>query len=197
MDDQWSDDDPYDEMHEPCPLYEPPDDGPAPFTCDTDSKANWCLRRIAEHQDAIARAEIFMRDEMERVSEWFDRKAEPHRNAIEYLEGHLHVWAARQFEDGKTRQTFDLPHGKVKVSRSPGQFKLLDKDKALAVLSELDRDDLIHTTQTVRATELVDGDGVRVTDAGYEVATSDGVFHPLEGVVREGVGKISFRIEAS
>lgn len=194
----WVDDDPEmaqwrNEQH--------PDDGPAPFTCDTIDKADWCLRKISEHAASIEEARAFMQRETERVSEWFDRATEADRNRIEWFEGHLHVWAGRLFAElDQSRKTFDLPHGQVKVRESSGEFTIDDRDRALAILSEADRDDLVDTKLAISSSTLsaaVKAGGARIADDGaYEVVDGlTGEWRTLP-VRRDGVGRVTFAVVA-
>ena len=97
-----------------------------PFSVDSDDKAEWCLKKIKEHQDEITKWTAHYEAEKRRA-------VISHENAIFRLEGELRSFFVLKDQEGLTRQTktqtaYNLPSGKIFIKRQNPEFERDDAE---------------------------------------------------------------------
>lgn len=87
------------------------------FVIDNLEKAEWALKKIAEHKAAIQRISDFAKAEIEKIQVWAQEQAKSHEEDVKYFESLLQPFAAEELK-GKKTKTVKLPSGKMSFKKT-------------------------------------------------------------------------------
>ena len=108
---------------------EAPADGEERFVIDSDAKAEWAIRKIAEEQAEFERLNACCQAEIERYIERQDFYAKRFESRTENLRAMLQAYFGTvPVKDSKTQQKYELPSGSLVMKKASSDFKA-DTDK--------------------------------------------------------------------
>jgi len=158
------------------------------FVVDSDSKANWALRKIAEHQANIANIRAFVASEIERLEDYENAMTDPEQSNIDWLEQLLRPYAAKQLEGQKTK-TYKLPCGKCSFKKDT--VTITRDENALLAFCKANAPDYVKVKESVDwagyKKQCTIDDGKMITPDGEIVA----------GVTVQPEGPDIFKVEVS
>lgn len=142
------------------------------FVVDSLDKAEWALKKIAEHKAACQRISDFANAEIEKIKAWAQEQAQEHEDDVKYFETLLQPFAAAELK-GKKTKTVKLPSGKMSFKKTTTYER--DENVLLQFVKDSGMEDF------VKVKEAVDWAGFKkictVTDDG-RLVTEDGDIVP-------------------
>lgn len=126
------------------------DDG---FTIDNDEKANWALRKIAEHEQHIQDANDLAQKEVDKIESWFKGIKESRQNQIDSLQSMLANYAMSKRQDDPDFKSMKLPSGRFGFRKRPDKW-VYDDDKLLESLKRSGMDGLIRVKEEPNKRDL-------------------------------------------
>ena len=107
-------------------LESAPTENPAEFRIDSDERAEWLLRKVADCQARAARAKAWAEREVEQA------EAEEAR-LLARFSAELEEYSKVRLANGKgKKKSFDLPSGRLGFRTNAAHLKVIDDAKALA-----------------------------------------------------------------
>ncbi|MHB0977757.1 MAG: host-nuclease inhibitor Gam family protein [Candidatus Aquicultorales bacterium] len=105
---------------------------PGAFVIDTDDKANWAIKRVAEYETEAKRIEQNYKDQLMLLNDWRERELRRLANPRSFFEGHVFRYIRRLREAAEKAGSFRyaLPAGTVRVKDQAPEFK---RDEAALV----------------------------------------------------------------
>lgn len=97
--------------------YMQPENVKEGFVIDDLKKAEWALKKIAEHKAACKRIDEFADGEIAKIQDWAHEQTKSHEDDIKYFESLLMPFAASELQ-GKKTKTIKLPAGKMSFKKN-------------------------------------------------------------------------------
>ena len=96
------------------------------FIVDTDSKADWALRKLAEVRRRVRERQAFVEAEVTRLLAWQVKLDAEDGRTIHYMEELLAGYFERLQGEGRLgrKKSYRLPHGQLTVRQVPDQWEL-------------------------------------------------------------------------
>lgn len=147
------------------------------FAVDSMEKAEWALKKIAEHKAECKRIADFANEQIAKIQAWAEEQAEAHENDVKFFEGLLMPFAAAELE-GKKTKTLKMPSGKMSFKKATTYER--DEKALLAFVKETGMVDFVKVEEKLNWNEMkksctVTEDGKLVTEDG-EIVPSVRVF---------------------
>jgi hypothetical protein len=103
------------------------------FVVDTDSKADWALRKLTEVRQRLQERQRFVEAELARLQAWQAKLDAEDTRLLNYLEQLLAAYVARLQTQGKLgrKKSYRLPHGQLIAHQAPTQW-VVDEAELLA-----------------------------------------------------------------
>lgn len=157
--------------------YLQPEEAKEGFVIDSMEKAEWALKKIAEHKAECKRIADFANEQIAKIQAWADEQAEAHENDVKFFEGLLMPFAAAELE-GKKTKTIKMPSGKMSFKKATTYER--DEKALLVFVKETGMQDFVKVEEKLNWNEMkksctVTADGKLVTEDG-EVIPSVRVF---------------------
>lgn len=114
-------------------LAETQETEPDSFIVDSESKADWALRKIREAEARIAQVQQFAQKRIDEINAWVDKITANEQRSIEYFSGLLEVYHRKQFEANPRLKTIKLPSGELQIRKAQPQYAR-DDEKLVAWL---------------------------------------------------------------
>src|SRR5690554_5096680 len=146
------------------------------FVVDNEEKANWALRKIAEHEQKIKDAIDFATQEISKIESWLNQIKEERQNKIDHLQSMLAEYAMKQREKDPSFKSMKLPNGSFGFRKQQVRWNYDDK-QLLESLKEKGMTDFIKVEYKVNKRDL---------KRALKVANNK-VINPETGEVVEGV----------
>lgn len=109
------------------------------FVVDDDSKADWCLRKLRQVRERLAKRDAFVAAEVARLRAWRDKQDAEDQRSMAYFEYQLRMYFEELREAGALgkRKSYKLPNGVLQVRKAAAKVerdetKLLEWVKANA-----------------------------------------------------------------
>lgn len=158
------------------------------FIIDTDEKAEWSIKKIAEERAEAQRIISVCQDAIRRYSDTI-KKTE---DALESKTGYLTFQLQRYMDtvkakETKTQKTYKLPSGTLKVKYQAPEYKR-DEDKLTAFLMENKYTDYIQTVFKPKWADLKKN--VVTKDGKAIIADTGEVIEGVEVIEREPVFEV-------
>lgn len=157
-------------------------DNPNRFLVDDLRKADWAVRKIAEIQTEYAAISHEYEAQMAAWKTWRDQERERLERQRAYFVGLLQAYFTRYRETHPRTKTLTVPHGALKIRKSPLQVTVAQEDIFLA-WAQIEAPDLVRVKQepnqhAIRQAVVKDGlaiPGVRVDELPdrFEVETKE------------------------
>lgn len=112
--------------------YMQPENVKEGFVIDDLKKAEWALKKIAEHKAACKRIDEFADGEIAKIQDWAHEQTKSHEDDIKYFESLLMPFAASELQ-GKKTKTIKLPAGKMSFKKNT-TYERDEKAVALGLL---------------------------------------------------------------
>lgn len=116
------------------------------FIVDSESKADWALRKIREAEARIAQVQQFAQKRIDEINAWVDKITASEQRSIEYFSGLLEVYHRKLFESNPKLKTIKLPSGELQLRKTQPQYAR-DDAKLTAWLKER-HPDLVKVKET-------------------------------------------------
>lgn len=123
------------------------------FVIDSEDKANWALRKIAEHEGHLNNANELAQKEIDKIENWFKQIKEQKQNQIEHLQSMLAEYAIKQREKDPKFKSLKLPNGRFGFRKRPDKWNY-DDEKLLESLKQSEMTDLIKVEEKVNKRDL-------------------------------------------
>lgn len=150
------------------------------FVIDDESKADWALRKIKEHQQKIDEAKKLAEKEKEKIDEWFNDIKIKKERQINNLESLLAEYAMQKRKEDKNFKTMKLPNGRFGFRKQPLKWKY-DNEKVVETLEKLGMTDLVRIKKEPKKSDI---------KKVFEVVNGKAV-NPETGEVVEGIEVIN------
>ena len=148
---------------------------PEPFTVTDDRSADWTVRKIAQHQQAIDANKKTAAQEKQQIDDWLAVVNSDAEKSIEYLSELLRPYLVSRLADQRSK-TLKLPGGTVSLRKPDAEFSI-DGEKVAADNPELLEFVRRSNPDYLKIKEQVDWSGLKstliTTEAG-RVMTGDG-----------------------
>ena len=147
------------------------------FIVDSMEKAEWALKKIAEHKAECKRIDDFANEQIAKIQAWADEQAEAHENDVKFFEGLLMPFAAAELE-GKKTKTLKMPSGKMSFKKATTYER--DEKALLEFVKKTGMHDFVKIEEKLNWNEMkksciVTEDGKFVTEDG-EIVPSVKIF---------------------
>jgi hypothetical protein len=105
------------------------------FAVTDDSKADWCLRKIQQARQNIAKRADFVDNETLRLRNWQEAENKRDQDTISFMESQLAGYFEQLRESGALgkRKSYNLPHGTLATRKAAAKLSV-DKPTLLAWL---------------------------------------------------------------
>src|SRR5690625_1527227 len=123
------------------------------FVIDDDTKANWALRKIAEHEEHVSNANELAQKEIDKIENWFKQVKEQRQNQIDHLQSLLAEYATKKREEDPNFKSMSLPSGRFGFRKRPDKW-VYDDEKLLESLKKSEMNDLIRVKEEVNKRDL-------------------------------------------
>ena len=114
----------------------PPEPGSADslpaFQVDTLSKANWCVARVLEAEDRIARRAELASELHSRIDNWMAKASTADNDSIAYLSMLLRPFVDSELSTQRRSRSLLLPSGTASLRKLPDRLDIVDREAALA-----------------------------------------------------------------
>ena len=141
------------------------------FVCDSDQKAEWCIRKIKEAEEDTRRWELHYKKQLDKIRE-------TNNSTVMFMTAQLQKYLAAQVAAGlahitKTTEKYSLPSGTLETKHGTLEY-LKDDKKLVEWLKSADMMDLIKTevrqspiwAELKKLTTVVEDGHVVLTDTG-------------------------------
>lgn len=100
--------------------------GPGEFVVDSDSRADWALRKLAEARGRLRSRQAFVEAEIARLQEWQTTLDREDVGTIRFMEWLLSAYFERLRRDGRLvkKKRYRLPHGQLIARQMPAQWEV-------------------------------------------------------------------------
>jgi phage host-nuclease inhibitor protein Gam len=154
--------------------YELPDNAER-FTIDTDSNANWAIRKALRYQKNIDDAKALAEEQIRDINNWLEHEIGPNQYQVDFFLGLLRPYAEAKIEGAKSK-TVKLPSGNISFRTQNPQFYIgVDKvDGETPALLDYARQ---SATDYLKIKESVDWTGMKKSlnvTADGKVISGDG-----------------------
>jgi hypothetical protein len=116
--------------------FSPPEPGSADslpaFQVDTLSKANWCVSRVLEAEDRIARRAELAAELHSRIDNWMAKASTADNDSISYLSLFLRPFVDSELSTQRRSRSLLLPSGTASLRKLPDRLDIVDREAALA-----------------------------------------------------------------
>lgn len=138
------------------------------FVVDSIDKAEWALKKIAEHKAACQRISDFAAAEIDKIKAWAQEQAQSHEDDVKYFETLLQPFAAEELK-GKKTKTVKLPSGKMSFKKTTTYER--DENVLLQFVKDSGMVDYVKTKESVdwagfKKCCSVTSDGKLITEDG-------------------------------
>lgn len=134
-----------------------------PFVIDNDRKATWAMRKLLEHQQAVAEVVAIGNAEIERIQQWATHEVDKHAPSIAYFEAILIGYGKQERDRDPKRKTITTPYGKV-TSRAGQDTYLIDPDEFLP-WAEKNHPEWVKVEKSPRLAEVKAATSVESTES--------------------------------
>ncbi|TFJ92170.1 host-nuclease inhibitor Gam family protein [Lentibacillus salicampi] len=137
------------------------------FTVDTDEKANWALRKIAQYEEQKKANNKLATDEIEKIENWNKEENEKAQQSIDYFQGLLARYAMTKRENDPKFKSQKLPNGRIRFKKKQPKWEY-DDNTVIQSLKDAGMTDYIKVKESPsksdikKAFEVIDG---QVVDA--------------------------------
>lgn len=146
------------------------------FVIDSDEKAEWALKKIAEERYEFERYENVCKAMISEYEEKIRQAKEKLSSKTAYFEGQLQAYFQTvSLKKTKTQETYKLPTGTLKLKYRSPEFKR-DEEKLLNWLKENEMQDFIKTEEKANWGEFK-----------KEILISNNAALSKDGVIVEGI----------
>ncbi len=142
-----------------------------PFVIDNDRKATWAMRKLLEHQQAVAEVVAIGNAEIERIQQWATHEVDKHAPSIAYFEAILIGYGKQERDRDPKRKTITTPYGKV-TSRA-GQAKYVIDPDVFLPWAEAEHPEWVKIEKSPRLAEVKAATTVEGTESMGEVAMTE------------------------
>lgn len=138
------------------------------FVVDSLDKAEWALKKIAEHKAACQRISDFAVAEIDKIKAWAQEQTQSHEDDVKYFETLLQPFAAAELK-GKKTKTVKLPSGKMSFKKTTTYER--DDNVLLQFVKDSGMVDYVKTKESVdwagfKKCCSVTSDGKLITEDG-------------------------------
>ena len=119
------------------------------FTINDTQKAEWAVRKVAEHRAKQQKAKELYEKEVFRLKAWLQKETDKEENRIEHLQGMLYQWYITQNE-----KSISLPSGRVRIRKLPDKFNFTDETAVIAWAK-------VHQPKSIRVKEEIDKNEIK------------------------------------
>ena len=102
------------------------------FQVDTLSKANWCVSRVLEAEDRIARRAELAAELHSRIDNWLAKASTADNDSISYLSMLLRPFVDAELSIQRRSRSLLLPSGTASLRKLPDRLDIVDREAALA-----------------------------------------------------------------
>jgi len=106
------------------------------FVIDTDEKADWALRKIAEAENEIEKVEHYAESQIRQIESWRTKQTEKHHNSIEHFQSLLTEYAINKRKEDKSFKSITLPSGNIGYRRLQDKWVYNDETMIKTLESE-------------------------------------------------------------
>ena len=89
------------------------------FVIDNDNKADWALRKIKEHEQAIQEASDFSEEEIHKIEHWYAQIEKQRTDQMDYLQSLLAEYASKKRAEDPDFKSMKLPNGRFGFRKRP------------------------------------------------------------------------------
>lgn len=146
------------------------------FVIDSDEKADWALRKIAEAENEIEKVEYFAETQIRQIENWKAKQTEKHNNSIEYFKSLLAEYLHNKRKENPKLKSITLPTGNVGFRKKPVKWVYNDE----VVLKTLESENL---DDFIKIEKKLDKQSIK---KAFEVVNGK-VINPETGQVIEGI----------
>lgn len=118
------------------------------FRVTDDGKADWAVRKIAEHKKEVDRIKDFAKEQIEQIKRWQENEIESLENNIHFLESLL-----QEYLYNTEQRHIILPSGNVRIHRQQPKWVYNDS-LVLDALEKTQMDEFIRIKKEVNKAEL-------------------------------------------
>lgn len=118
------------------------------FRVTDDGKADWAVRKIAEHKKEIDRIKDFAKERIEQIKRWQESEVESLENNIDFLESLL-----QEYLYNTEQKRIKLPSGNVNIRKQQPKWVYNDS-LVLDALEKAQMDEFIRIKKEVNKSEL-------------------------------------------
>jgi phage host-nuclease inhibitor protein Gam len=118
------------------------------FTIDDDSKANWALRKIAQHKKKIEENNLLAEEEIYKIEAWNKQMNDEAQQSIDYFQSLLAEYAGEKRKSDPKFKTLKLPSGRIRFKKQQPQY-VYDDDAVLESLKESGYTDFVKVKESV------------------------------------------------
>jgi len=99
---------------------------PGEFVVDSDSRADWALRKLAEARGRLRARQAFVDAEIARLQEWQATLDREDAGTVRFMEWLLAAYFERLQRDGRLvkKKRYRLPHGQLIARQMPAQWEV-------------------------------------------------------------------------
>lgn len=129
--------------------------------------AEWCLKKIALHQQRIDEAAAFVKQQKEELDAYLAKAKSEHNSSIDFFKEKLRPFALQQLQ-GSKKKTVSLPSGNLSFKKQAPEYIKADEE-LLAFVKQ-------STPEFLKITEAVDWDTMKKNCqiVGDQLVTPDG-----------------------